>query len=142
MARKAATGRNGRHPARTTTAEHIFGGKVASHGFTDLPNVLLCAQKRLGISPTQFNIITQLLSHWDDPMDPPSPPKRELAQRMGINLQTLRTNIADLEERGFVRREQRGAEGSGRGRGPNRYHLDGPVGRLKKLESYPEAEPN
>lgn len=117
--------------ARKSTAKRIFGGKVASHGFTYLPNALLHAQGRLGISVTQFNIIAQLLSYWDDLADPPFPPKRELAQRMGISRQTLRVNIADLEKRGLVRREQLMTPDGGTG--PNRCHLDGLVGKLKEL---------
>lgn len=133
----ATTARISGRPARKTTTERIFGGKVTSHGCTDVPNLLLCAQQRLGISATQFNIITQLLSHWNDPSDPAAPSKRELARRMGITSQTLRINVADLEERGFVRREQqRTADGDC---GPNLYHLDGLVEKLKELEPGFEA---
>ena len=51
---------------------------------------------------------------------------------MGITPQTLRINIAALEEQGFVRREQlKTAAGD---YGSNRYHLDGLVKKLQKLE--------
>jgi predicted transcriptional regulator len=89
-------------------------------------------QKRLGISTTQFNIIAQLMSYWFDPARPPFPSKRDLAQRMGITEQTLRINIKALEEAGLVQREQwKTAAGD---YGSNRYHLDGLVNALKKLE--------
>ena len=119
-------------PAPKSSTERIFGTKVVSHGYTALPNILLRAQKRLGITTTQFNIIAQLLSYWIDPARPPFPSKRDLSQRMGITPQTLRINIAALEERGLIRREQwKTAAGD---YGSNRYHLDGLVKKLKQLE--------
>ena len=119
-------------PAKKSSTERIFGAKVMVHGYTALPNILLRAQKRLGISTTQFNIIAQLLSYWFDPARPPFPSKRELAQRMGITEQTLRINIKALELKGLVVREQRiTAAGD---YGSNTYRLDGLVAKLKKME--------
>lgn len=115
-----------------SSTERIFGAKVLDHGYTALPNILLRGQKRLGISTTQFNIVAQLMSYWFDPDRPPFPSKRDLAQRMGITEQTLRINIKALEERGLVVREQwKTAAGD---YGSNRYHLDGLVKALQKLE--------
>ena len=130
MAKTTTTKR--KPPAPKSSTERIFGTKVISHGYTALPNILLRAQKRLGITTTQFNIIAQLLSYWIDPTRPPFPSKRDLSQRMGITPQTLRINIAALEERGLIRREQwKTAAGD---YGSNRYHLDGLVKKLKQLE--------
>ena len=129
---------NGKRPPKKSSTERIFGEKVVSQGYTGVPNILLRAQKRLGISATQFNIIIQLLSYWFDPGNPPCPPKRDLAQRMGITTQTLRVNIAALEERGFIRREQRKTAAGDYG--SNRYHLDGLVKKLQELEPGFEEE--
>ena len=134
----ATTESNGKRPPQKSSTERIFGEKVVSDGYTGVPNIFLRAQKRLGISPTQFNIITQLLSYWIDPANPPFPSKRDLAQRMGITPQTLRVNIAALEERGFVRREQRKTAAGDYG--SNRYHLDGLVKKLQELEPGFEEE--
>jgi len=119
-------------PAKKSSTERIFGTKVMDHGYTALPNILMRAQKRLGISTTQFNIIAQLMSYWFDPARPPFPSKRELAQRMGITEQTLRINIKALEEQGLVVREQWKTPAGDYG--SNRYHLDGLVKALRKLE--------
>jgi predicted transcriptional regulator len=117
---------------KKSSTQRIFGTKVMDHGYTALPNILMRGQKRLGISTTQFNIVAQLMSYWFDPARPPFPSKRDLAQRMGITEQTLRINIKALEERGLVVREQwKTAAGD---YGSNRYHLDGLVTALKKLE--------
>jgi predicted transcriptional regulator len=121
-----------------SSTERIFGAKVMSHGYTALPNILLRSQKRLGINTTQFNIIAQLLSYWIDPARPPFPSKRDLAQRIGVTPQTLRINIAALEERGFVLREQ--WKTSAGDFGSNRYHLDGLIRKLKELEPDFSAE--
>ncbi len=115
-----------------SSTQRIFGPKVMDHGYTALPNILMRGQNRLGINTTQFNIIAQLLSYWFDPVRPPFPSKRELAQRMGITVQTLRINIKALEEQGLVVREQRKTAAGDYG--SNTYHLDGLVKALKKLE--------
>ncbi len=116
---------------RRSSTQRIFGAKVMAHGYTGVPNILVRAQSRLGINTTQFNIIVQLLSYWIDPARPPFPTKRELAQRMSMNVQTLRINIKALEEHGLVEREQRlTAAGD---YGSNIYRLDGLVEKLKAL---------
>lgn len=121
-----------RKAEKQSSTQRIFGAKVMDHGYTALPNILMRGQKRLGISTTQFNIIAQLMSYWFDPARAPFPSKRELAQRMGITEQTLRINIKALEERGLVKREQWTTPAGDYG--SNRYHLDGLVKALKKLE--------
>jgi len=114
-----------------SSTERIFGAEVISHGFTGVPNILVRAQSRLGISTTQFNIIVQLLSYWIDPTRPPFPPKRELAQRMSITQQTLRINIKALEDKGYISRiQQKTAAGD---YGSNIYRLDGLVAKIKEL---------
>ena len=121
-----------------SSTSRIFGTKVMEHGYTALPNILLRAQAALEINTTQFNIIAQLLSYWIDPARPPFPTKAELAKRMGITPDTLRINIAKLEDRGFIRREQRTtAVGDF---SSNTYHLDGLVDRLKRLQPKFEKE--
>lgn len=117
--------------SKESSSTKIFGGKVMDHGYTGVPNILVRAQSRIGISTTQFNIIVQLLSYWIDPEKPPFPGKRELANRMGIHPVTLRKNIADLEKAGLIERVQRiTAAGD---YGSNTYKLDGLITKLKSL---------
>ncbi|NSZ03174.1 helix-turn-helix domain-containing protein [Agrobacterium tumefaciens] len=114
-----------------SSTERIFGADVISHGYTGVPNILVRAQSRLGISTTQFNIVVQLLSYWIDPTRPPFPPKRDLAQRMSITQQTLRINIKALEEKGYISRvQQKTAAGD---YGSNIYRLDGLVAKIQEL---------
>lgn len=125
-------------PKVKSSTEQIFGSKVFSHGYTAVPNILVRAQARLGISTTQFNIIVQLLSYWIDPKRPPFPTKRELAKRMSITPKTVQTNIAALEKHGLIEREQRKTPAGDYG--ANLYKLDGLVKRLKDLEPSFEEE--
>lgn len=121
-----------RKPKAKSSTEVIFGSKVFSHGYTAVPNILVRAQARLGITTTQFNIIVQLLSYWIDPKRPPFPTKKDLALRMSIAIKTVQTNIAALERSGLIEREQRiTAAGD---YGSNIYRLEGLVKRLNELE--------
>ncbi len=122
---------------KSSTAK-IFGAKVMDHGYTAVPNILVRAQSRIGISTTQFNIIVQLLSYWIDPDQPPFPRKKDLANRMGINPVTLRKNIAALEQVGLIEREQRFTAAGDYG--SNTYKLDGLVAKLKELAPDFDAE--
>lgn len=119
-------------PKAKSSTELIFGAKVFSHGYTAVPNILVRAQARLGITTTQFNIIVQLLSYWIDPNRPPFPTKKDLALRMSIAVKTVQTNIAALERSGLIAREQRVTAAGDYG--SNIYRLDGLVQRLKELE--------
>lgn len=121
-----------------SSTERIFGPKVYSHGYTGVPNILLRAQKRLGITPTQLTIIVQLLGYYYDPQRPPFPTKRDLANRIGITEQTIRINIKALEDAGLVSREQ--VKTPAGDYGSNRYHLTGLIDKLKKLEPDFEEE--
>jgi len=117
-------------PSKSST-ERIFSKDVTKHGYVGLPNILVRGQARLSLTPTQFNILAQLLSYWIDPKRPPFPSKKELAARMGLNPATVRINIAKLEERGLVRREQRKTLSGDWN--SNVYHLDGLVDALKAM---------
>jgi DNA-binding transcriptional regulator YhcF (GntR family) len=120
-------------PTKTgkSSTERIFGKDVTKHGYVALPNILVRGQARLKLTTTQFNILAQLLSYWIDPKRPPFPSKKELAARMGLNPATVRINIAKLEERGLVRREQRKTLSGDWN--SNVYHLDGLVDALKGM---------
>lgn len=123
---------------KDSSTTKIFGTKVMDHGYTGVPNILVRAQSRIGISTTQFNIIVQLLSYWIDPDRPPFPGKKELANRIGINPVTLRKNIAALEQAGLIEREQRKTPAGDYG--SNTYRLDGLISKLQSLAPDFDAE--
>ena len=121
-----------------SSTERIFGKDVTKYGYVALPNILVRGQAKLGLSTTQFNILAQLLSYWIDPDRPPFPSKADLARRMGLNPTTVRINIAALEERKLVRREQRKTKAGDWN--SNIYHLDGLIDALKAMAPEFEAE--
>lgn len=117
---------------KTSSTEAIWGKAVAGHGYAGIPSILIRAQGRLGLSPMQFNIIVHLLEYWRSPERRPFPTKRDLAERMGASEKAIQNNMKALEERGFVRREQRKTAAGDWD--SNIYHLDGLVERVREME--------
>ena len=113
------------------SAREIFSEAVMKHGFTAVPNILVRAQGRLKLTSTQFAIVVQLLSYWYEPGRPPFPSKEDLARHLGMSKATVRENVAKLEQRGLIRREQQVTAAGDYG--SNKYHLDGLVAALQKL---------
>ena len=117
---------------KPSSTERIWGSPVYRHGYTGIPSILIQGQKRLGITPTQMNIIIQLLDYWREPSRKPFPTKAELADRLGVTDKTIQNNIRALEKAGLVQREQRRtAAGDWNS---NIYHLDGLVEKVRALE--------
>jgi DNA-binding HxlR family transcriptional regulator len=117
---------------KPSSIDTIWGKDVVSHGYVAVPAILIRSQHRLGISPTQINIIVQLLEYWIDPARKPFPTKRDLANRIGLNEKTIQHNIRELEKAGMVRREQRKTKSGDWN--SNIYHLDGLIMKVRKLE--------
>ena len=117
---------------KPSSTERIWGSAVYGHGYTGIPSILIQGQRRLGITPTQMNIIIQLLDYWREPSRKPFPTKADLAERLGVTDKTIQNNIRELEKAGLVQREQRRtAAGDWNS---NIYHLDGLVQKIQALE--------
>jgi len=123
-------------PPTSGAFEKLWGKRIKNHGFAAIPTIMVRAQHRLGVNPTQFCIMVQLLEYWRTPERAPFPTKQQLADRIGGSQSTIQTNMRELEKAGLVRRQgHRTASGDW---GANTYHLDGLVTRLAALE--PEFE--
>ena len=109
-----------------------WGAKVIDLGFCILPSLLLRAQRRLRLNPTQLAVLIQLADFWWDAGRKPFPKKSDLAQRLGLSERQVQRYIAELEEAGFVKRVERRA--SHRGKISNEYDLQGLVDKLAQLE--------
>ena len=121
-------------PGKTTqrASEKKWGKAVMALGFCIVPSLLLRAQRRLGLNPTQLAVLMQLCDFWWDNDRKPYPSKATLAERLNLSPRQIQRHIADLEEAGLVQRiEQRAAHG---GKRTNLYDLTGLVTRLKELE--------
>ncbi|HEV7367645.1 helix-turn-helix domain-containing protein [Arenibaculum sp.] len=120
-------------PAKAAKAsEEKWGAAVMKLGFCMVPSLLLRAQRRLSLNPTQLAVLLQLCDHWWDEKRKPFPSKERLSQRLGLSARQVQRHIADLEKMKLVKRVDRfGAHG---GKLSNTYDLSGLVERLKALE--------
>ncbi|EZP51360.1 helix-turn-helix domain-containing protein [Sphingomonas sp. RIT328] len=116
----------------TGAAADKWGAKVMALGFCILPSLLLRAQRRLGLNPTQLAVLIQLADFWWDAGRKPFPKKADLAQRLGLSERQVQRIIVDLEEAGLVKRIERRA--SHRGKISNAYDLQGLVDKLAEIE--------
>jgi hypothetical protein len=112
--------------------ERLWGKALTKYGYAAIPSIMVRAQHRLGVTPTQFCILVQLIEHWRSPDRPPFPSKQQLADRLGVRKATIKHNMAQLEKAGLIQRKQyKTASGDW---GANTYFLDGLVARLRALE--------
>lgn len=121
-----------KRPASNGASADKWGAKVIALGFCILPSLLLRAQRRLRLSPTQLAVLIQLADFWWDAGRKPFPKKADLAQRLGLSERQVQRYIAELEEAGFVKRIERRA--SHRGKISNEYDLQGLVDKLAAIE--------
>ncbi len=121
-----------RPPKAGRASEKKWGKQVMELGFCIVPSLLLRAQQRLGLNPTQLAVLMQLCDFWWEDARKPHPGKKLLAERLGLSERQVQRYIAELEQAGLVERiERRASHG---GKMTNTYDLSGLVVRLKKLE--------
>ena len=113
-------------------SEKKWGKDVIALGFCIVPSLLLRAQSRLGLNPTQLAVLMQICDFWWDRDRKPYPSKAVLAERLGLSPRQVQRYIAELEAAGLVERVERRAPHGGKL--TNMYDLGGLVARLKKLE--------
>jgi hypothetical protein len=122
------------------TAERKWGSDVMSLGFCITPSLLLKAQKRLRLTPSQLVVLLHLMDiWWGDENNLPWPSKRHLAERIGMGERRVQAIMAELEVAGLAKRvERRDRFG---GKTSNAYDLGGLVKRLNELApSFLDAE--
>ena len=120
-------------PQKTAKAsERKWGKRVMDIGFCIVPSLLLRAQRRLGLNPTQLAVLMHLADYWWDVDRKPFPSKKSLGERLGLGPRQVQRHLAELEDAGLVRRIERRA--AHRGKISNEYDLSGLVDRLRDLE--------
>lgn len=118
--------------AADKAANMKWGAPVMKLGFCIIPSILLQAQQRLGLNPTQLAVLLQLVDHWWHADTNPYPSKATLSDRLGLGARQIQRYIAELEKAGLVRRiERRFVNG---GKTSNEYDLSGLVKKLQQLE--------
>ena len=129
-------------PASKTTKKASvdkWGQAVMDLGFCVVPSLLLRAQRRLNLNPTQLAVLLQLCDFWWDKERKPFPSKETLSQRLSLSERQIQRYIAELEKEGLVQRIERRA--SNGGKLSNTYDLTGLVKKLQALEpDFREAE--
>jgi DNA-binding MarR family transcriptional regulator len=118
-------------PRQSSNADK-WGAKVMEQGFCMIPSLLLRAQRRLHLNPSQLAVLLQIIDHWWDAARKPYPSKRELSCRLGISERQVQRYITDLEKEGLLRRQERYGEHGGRQ--TNIYDLQGLVDKLAEIE--------
>jgi hypothetical protein len=108
------------------------GKAVIALGFCIVPSLLLRAQRRLGLNPTELAVLLHLADYWWDPDRRPWPSKKAMSERLGISARQVQRYIAGLEKAELVQRIERTAPH--RGKLSNEYDLSGLVAKLKRLE--------
>jgi len=122
-------------------SEKKWGKDVMAIGFAIIPSLLIRAQRRLGLNPTQLAVLIQLIDYWWEQARLPYPSKNALSERLGLSPRQLQRHIAELEKAGFVTRIERRAAHNGKQ--SNAYDFSGLVKKLKKLEpEFREAKEN
>ena len=113
-------------------SEAKWGKKVIGLGFCVVPSLLLRAQSRLGLNPTQLAVILQLCDYWWDKERKPFPSKKAMGDRLGLGPRQIQRYLTELEQADLIRREER--RGGHGGKLSNYYDLSGLVSKLKELE--------
>lgn len=113
------------------SSDKKWGKVVMKQGFCIIPSILLRAQRRLGLNPTQLAVLMQLCDYWWDHMRKPYPSKETIGERLGLGPRQVQRYMADLEAAGLLTRNERYAKNGGRL--SNEYDLSGLVERLKKI---------
>ncbi len=121
-----------RPPASKKASEEKWGKGVMDLGFCIVPSLVLRAQARLGLNPTQLAVLLHLADFWWDAARKPYPSKKRLAERLKLGPRQVQRYIAELEQAGLVQRIERRA--AHKGKISNEYDLGGLVNRLRELE--------
>lgn len=120
------------HPLKGTKAsERKWSKPVIQLGFCIVPSLLLRAQQRLKLDPTQLAVLMHLADYWWDVNRKPHPSKKTLGERLGLSPRQVQRRIAELEAMGLLKRIQR--TGAHHGKLSNEYDLSGLVARLKEI---------
>lgn len=121
-----------RAPEKARESEKKWGAKVMALGFCVVPSLLLRAQRRLGLNPTELAVLMQLCDFWWESSRKPYPGKKLLGERLSLSPRQVQRYMKRLETARLVKRvERRAAHG---GKQTNSYDLAGLVERLKELE--------
>lgn len=105
---------------------------VIKLGYTTLPSLLLRAQAKLKLNPSQLNVLIQLIEHWWEADKNPFPAKETIARRMSKTPRHIQRILTQLETAGHIKRIERFL--GHKAQTSNAYSFDGLVKKLVALE--------
>lgn len=79
-------------------------GPAVDAGFVAVPNALVRAQDKLGLSPTDLVVLLNILMHWWHRDRRPTPRSTAIAKRSGIGHRTVQRSLKKLEKTGLLQR--------------------------------------
>jgi hypothetical protein len=106
-------------------------GNALEAGFQQIPDVLIRAQRILGLDPLDLVILLNITMHWWEDDDLPYPRPSMIAKRVGVSTRTVERRLTDLAQRGLVKRLP--SETRQDGVAIRRFELSGLVHRLEAL---------
>jgi len=98
-------------------------GSAVDAGFTAVPNALVRAQDKLGLSATDLVVLLNIVMHWWHRDRRPTPRSTAIAKRSGIGHRTVQRSLRRLEKLGLIERIRVS-------RDKTEYRLDGLRDRL------------
>jgi DNA-binding transcriptional ArsR family regulator len=99
-------------------------GEAVNAGFIAVPNVLVKAQKSLGLSPIDMVIVLNIIMFWWHRERRPSPRSTAIARRTGLGHRTVQRSLSKLENLGLIKRFRVAKD-------KTEYSLDGLINRLE-----------
>jgi predicted transcriptional regulator len=87
--------------------EKKWGKAAMAAGYTIIPDVLLKAQRALGLDSLDLNILLHLVKHWWEAERAPYLGKSSIAELIGVDESTVRRRIFALEKAGLLKRVRR-----------------------------------
>ena len=89
-------------PSESASALRAKWGAALDAGFVALPNVLVTNFADLRITPTQFLVLTVLLSHWWTADAKPFPRVATIARRLSTTPRTVQRALNALRAAGLI----------------------------------------
>ncbi|CAM4057471.1 helix-turn-helix domain-containing protein [Corallococcus exiguus] len=109
-----------------------WGQTAWKSGWMAVPSVLITHQARLGLEPSDLNVLLHLIARWWDPNRKPYLGKKEMAEAMGgVSLRTVQRSLSRLRNANLIVQHPR-LRFDGSHTTPE-YDLSGLVGRLNQL---------
>jgi DNA-binding transcriptional ArsR family regulator len=79
-------------------------GPAVDAGFTAVPNALVRAQDKLGLSATDLVVLLNIVMHWWHRDRRPTPRSTAIAKRSGMGHRTVQRSLKKLERKGLISR--------------------------------------